>query len=73
MAIANLGRATGSGVLGPLRSALPWEYVILSIAGFAVAMLILIQMLRMQAHQERVDVLEKTHLDLEAARAAGTA
>jgi PAT family beta-lactamase induction signal transducer AmpG len=73
MAIANLGRAAGSGVLGPLRSALPWEYVILSIAGFAVAMLILIQMLRMQTHLERVDVLEKAHLDLEAARAAGTA
>jgi hypothetical protein len=36
-------------------------------------MLILIQMLRMQAHLERVDVLEKAHLALAAARVAGAA
>jgi PAT family beta-lactamase induction signal transducer AmpG len=70
MAIANLGRATGSGFLGPLRSALPWEYVILSIAGFALAMLILVRMLRMKTHLDRIDGLEKHHLELEVARAA---
>jgi PAT family beta-lactamase induction signal transducer AmpG len=69
MAIANMGRATGAGLLGPLQSALPWEYVILTVAGFALAMLILVQLIRMKPHLDRLDVLEADHLELEATRA----
>jgi PAT family beta-lactamase induction signal transducer AmpG len=69
MAVANMGRATGAGLLGPLQSALPWEYVILTVAGFALAMLILVQLIRMKPHLDRLDVLEADHLELEATRA----
>lgn len=66
MAIANIGRATGSGLLGPLRSALSWEHVILTVAGFAIAMLILVQLIWMKAHLERIDTLEAALVALEA-------
>jgi PAT family beta-lactamase induction signal transducer AmpG len=65
MAIANFARAIGSGLLGPLRSSLQWEYVILTTAAFCIAMLIIIQLLRMQKHQEQLDVLELNHLESE--------
>jgi PAT family beta-lactamase induction signal transducer AmpG len=66
MAIANMGRAVGAWHLGPLKENLPWEYVILSYAIFALAMLLIIQFLRMRRHQLRVEVLEKNHLDTHA-------
>jgi MFS transporter, PAT family, beta-lactamase induction signal transducer AmpG len=62
MAIANIGRATGSGILGPMRTAMPWEYVIASIAAFAVAMLILIQLLKLKKHVAKLVVLESDYL-----------
>ena len=58
MAISNLGKAVGSGLLGPLRKVMPWEYVILSFSGFAIVMLVLIQFLRLKNHLDRIDVLE---------------
>jgi MFS transporter, PAT family, beta-lactamase induction signal transducer AmpG len=63
MAISNLGKAVGSGLLGPLRKAMPWEYVILSFAGFALVMLVLIQFLRLNKHLDRIETLEQDHLD----------
>jgi PAT family beta-lactamase induction signal transducer AmpG len=65
MAISNLGKAVGSGLLGPLREVMPWEYVILSFAGFAIVMLILIQFLRLKKHLDSIDVLEADHLENE--------
>lgn len=62
MAIANLARATGSGLLGPLRSSMKWENVILSTAAFSIAMLIIIQLLRLQKHQGQLEILEIKHL-----------
>ena len=61
MAISNLGKATGAAILGPLHEVLPWEYVILSFAGFAVVMLVLIQFLRFTNHLKRLELLESNH------------
>ena len=63
MAIANLGRATGAGLLGPLRNRLEWEYVILSFAGFATVMLVMIQLLHLEKHLKDIDRLESNHLE----------
>jgi len=63
MAIANLGRAAGAGLLGPMRENYGWEYLILSIAGFALAMVILVQLLRPNSHLLRLDVLEANYLE----------
>lgn len=67
MAISNLGRATGSGLLGRLRAALPWEYVILSFAGFAVVMLVLIQFIKLTKHLKHISLLEEGHVEKEIA------
>jgi len=63
MAISNLGRATGASLLGPLHDLLPWEYVILSFAGFATVMLIFIQLLHPMKHLKYIDKLESDHLE----------
>ena len=62
MAIGNLGRAAGSALLGPMRDSYSWEYLILSIGGFALAMIILVQMLRPKGHLLRLNVLEANYL-----------
>lgn len=61
MAISNLGKATGAAILGPLREVLAWEYVILSFAGFAIVMLVLIQFLHFTNHLKRLELLESDH------------
>ena len=63
MAISNLGKAIGSGLLGPLRKVMPWEYVILSFAGFALVMLVLIQLLNLRKHLDQIEILESDHLE----------
>jgi len=63
MTIANLGRSAGAALLGPMRENYPWEYLILSIAGFALAMGILVQLLRPKSHLLRLDVLESNYLE----------
>jgi PAT family beta-lactamase induction signal transducer AmpG len=63
MAIANMGRATGAGLLGPLTAAFAWEYVIGSFAIFAFFSLVLIQLLRIQKHLVKVDIMESRHKD----------
>jgi len=63
MAISNLGRAAGASLLGPLRNYLPWEYVILSFAVFAIGMLVMIQLLRLNKHMESLEKLESDHLE----------
>lgn len=63
MAVSNLGRATGASLLGPLRNMLPWEYVILSFAGFATVMLIFIQLMQSNKHLADIDQLESDHLE----------
>jgi PAT family beta-lactamase induction signal transducer AmpG len=61
MAISNLGRAFGASLLGPLRNFLEWEYVILVFAGFALGMLIFIQLIQTKKHLEAIDRLESDY------------
>lgn len=58
MAISNLGLAAGAALLGPLKSLLAWEYVVLAYAVFAGFMLIAIQFLSFGKHSKRVALLE---------------
>jgi len=67
MAISNLGKAVGSGLLGPIHNVMSWEYVILSFSGFAIVMLVLIQFLRLKTHLDRIEILENDHLENEIA------
>jgi len=62
MAISNLGLAAGAALLGPIKSFLAWEYVVLAFAVFAGFMLIAIQFLRFGKHTERVELLELKQL-----------
>jgi len=70
MAISNLGLASGAALLGPLKSFMAWEYVVLAFAVFAGFMLIVIQFLHFDKHTKRVTVLElnQTRLDETAAK-----
>ena len=70
MAISNLGMAAGAALLGPLKSFMAWEYVVLVFAVFAGLMLIAIQFLRFNKHTKRVAVLElnQTRLDESAVK-----
>ena len=61
MTFSNLGRASGAALLGPLRSALNWEFVILINVVFALTMLLLIQMLRLKKHLGKIEILEEKH------------
>jgi len=58
MAISNLGLAAGAALLGPLKSFMAWEYVVLAYTVFAGFMLIAIQFLRFDKHTKRVVLLE---------------
>jgi PAT family beta-lactamase induction signal transducer AmpG len=62
MAINNLGLAAGAALLGPLKSFLAWEYVVLAYIVFAGFMLIAIQFLRFDKHTKRVELLELNQL-----------
>ena len=58
MAISNLGRAIGAGLLGRLHAHLSWEYVILTEAAFAIIAILLLQFIRVHHHVSRVSLLE---------------
>jgi len=63
MAIANFGRAIGSGLLGPLRNFMPWEYMIVSFGFFATVMLIFIQLIQSKKHLNSIELLELDFLE----------
>jgi PAT family beta-lactamase induction signal transducer AmpG len=63
MAISNLGRALGAGILGPAREYLAWEYVILLFGIFALAMLIVIQFINQGNHKKELNQLESDYLE----------
>ena len=65
MAISNLGLASGAALLGPLKSFVAWEYVVLAFAVFAGFMLLGIQFLHFDKHTKRVDVLEINQIKLD--------
>ncbi|MFK7781444.1 MFS transporter [Psychroserpens sp.] len=55
MAVSNMGRATGSGLLGTLQANFSWDYVFLIIATTPLIMGILIQFINFKKHREVVD------------------
>ena len=62
MAISNLGRATGAGLLGGLKDFFEvWEYVIVVIALFALIMLVLIRKMNVNKHLINIDNLETNY------------
>lgn len=65
MAISNLGLAAGAALLGPLKSFLAWEYVLLAFTIFVCFMLIVIQFLRFDRHGKRVVILELNQLKID--------
>ena len=68
MTIANLGRASGGGLLGPLRSNFEWEFIFPFIALLALTMLILVRQMYMHRHHDRLEVLESDFKATEPAR-----
>jgi PAT family beta-lactamase induction signal transducer AmpG len=63
MAIANIGRATGAGMLGGIKDFFEvWEYVILVIALFALIMIVLIRRMNVSKHLINIDNLESNYV-----------
>ncbi|CAN5702945.1 MFS transporter [soil metagenome] len=58
MAIANMGRALGASLLGPLKNSFGWQYVILTVGLLALASLFSIVLLRLKKHLARLDCIE---------------
>ncbi len=58
MAISNIGRAVGASLLGPIKAAFDWEYVMLTVAIFSLVSLLFIIVLRLKKHLERLDCIE---------------
>ncbi len=62
MAIANMGRAFGAYLLGPLKQNFPWEKVILAAGLFALGSLFFVIILQIKKHVYRVDCIEEMEL-----------
>ncbi len=58
MAIANMGRALGASLLGPLKDSFGWQYAILAVGVLALASLFFIVLLRLKKHLDRVGYIE---------------
>jgi len=63
MAISNLGRAIGSGLLGPLREFLTWEYMFLVFNVFAVLMIVFILLIRDHNHATDLERIERDYME----------
>ena len=55
MALSNMGRASGSGLLGPLKNILSWEYLFLTIALIPLVCLLLIRLINFINHKYALD------------------
>lgn len=58
MAIANLGKSMGSGILGTLKDFFDWNNIILIAITFPLLMLILIRLIHFPKHAKALDKLE---------------
>lgn len=65
MTVSNLGHSAGSALLGPLKSYLSWEYVILTFVVFVSVMLILIRYIHFDNHLKKVTTLEAEQLAID--------
>jgi PAT family beta-lactamase induction signal transducer AmpG len=55
MALSNVGRASGSALLGVLKTNFSWEWVFIFIAIMPIIMVILIQFINFTKHRDQVD------------------
>lgn len=55
MALCNLGRAWGAGLVGPMKENMDWSQIYLTIALIPLVMLILIQFINFIKHQKSID------------------
>lgn len=62
MALANLGRSFGSGLLGLLKEYLSWEFMFLAFNVFAVLMIVFIQLIRDHNHADDLERIEAEYL-----------
>ena len=58
MAIANVGRAVGALLLGPLKVNFGWQYTMLTVGLLSVGALLFIMLLKLKIHLERLDGIE---------------
>ena len=63
MAIANMGRALGAYLLGPLQFNFGWQYSILAVGVLSFASLFFITLLRMKKHLDRLDCIEADEVE----------
>jgi PAT family beta-lactamase induction signal transducer AmpG len=63
MAIANMGRALGAYLLGPLQFNFGWQYSILAVGVLSSASLFFITLLRMKKHLDRLDCIEADEVE----------
>ncbi len=59
MAVTNMGRAAGSGLLGPLKNNLSWQSMFLCIAVIPLGLLLVIQFINFEKHQTSIASFEK--------------
>ena len=62
MAIANMGRAVGSSLLGPLRERFDWPGMFMVFTALMVLAFLIIQAMRLKEHQQSLIRLEENHL-----------
>lgn len=64
MALSNMGRAWGSGLLGPLKENMTWDQMFLWIAILPLTMLIFIQFINFMQHKKHIDRFIMAHENL---------
>lgn len=65
MALSNMGRAWGSGLLGPLKENLNWDQIFLWIAILPLLMLIFIQFINFKTHKKHIDQFAIEHEEIQ--------
>ena len=66
MAISNMGRALGASLLGPLKEALAWEYMFLTIGVFSLVSFLFITVLPLKKHLFKLDCMEADEVQKES-------
>jgi len=64
MALSNMGRAWGAGLLGPLKENLTWDLLFLWIAILPLSMLVFIQFINFMQHKKHIDGFIIAHENL---------
>ena len=65
MAMANMGRAVGASLLGPLKVNFGWQYAILTVGVLSLASLFFIFLLRLKKHLDRLSCIEADEVEMD--------